>query len=244
LRKTVLRRDVRFEDGAFRKSRGTKMGEKSSPHIQMSPQQTTVTQSSGPPVLVTTDSQVTGPQGSSSQATGPQVSGSGTSESTLGSLSSGDGVEQGESLTRDTTSERRKPKWLQDTLREAQGSVGNPRLAMRESKPPERFCSYIAMVSSIWESEPSTFEEAFGRQVWRDAMMEEYNSIMKNDVWEVVLRPEGKLVVTSKWLYKLKHAVDGSIEKYKARFVARGFSRESTMMRPLRRWLDTLRLDR
>jgi hypothetical protein len=95
---------------------------------------------------------------------------------------------------------------------------------VRESKPPERFCSYIAMVSSIQESEPSTFEEATSRQVWRDSMMEEYNSIMKNDIWEVVPRPEGKSVVTSKWLYKLKHAADGSIEKYKACFVARGFS--------------------
>jgi hypothetical protein len=55
-------------------------------------------------------------------------------------------------------------------------------------------------------------------------MMEEYQSIMKNDVWEIVLRPEGKSVVTSKWIYKIKHAADGSIEKQKARFVARGFS--------------------
>jgi hypothetical protein len=55
-------------------------------------------------------------------------------------------------------------------------------------------------------------------------MMEEYNSIMKNDVWEVVPRLEGKSAVTSRWLYKLKHAADGSIEKYKALFVARGFS--------------------
>jgi hypothetical protein len=31
-------------------------------------------------------------------------------------------------------------------------------------------------------------------------------------------------VVTSKWIYKIKHATDGSIEKHKARFVARGFS--------------------
>ena len=51
-------------------------------------------------------------------------------------------------------------------------------------------------------------------------MMDEYHSIMKNDVWEIVLRPEGKSVVTSRWLYKLKHAADGSVVKYKARFVA------------------------
>jgi hypothetical protein len=109
-------------------------------------------------------------------------------------------------------------------LREAQGLVGNPRQAVRESKPPKRFCNYIAMVSSIRESEPSTFEEVAGRQVWRDAMMEAYNSIMKNDVWEIVPRPEGKSVVTSRWLYKLKYAADGRIEKQKARFVVRGFS--------------------
>jgi hypothetical protein len=57
-------------------------------------------------------------------------------------------------------------------------------------------------------------------------MVEEYQSIMKNDVWEVVPRPEGKSVVTSKWLFKIKHAADGSIEKYKARFVACGFSQK------------------
>ena len=33
-------------------------------------------------------------------------------------------------------------------------------------------------------------------------------------------------MVSSKWIYKIKHAVDGSIEKYKARFVATGFSQK------------------
>jgi hypothetical protein len=33
-------------------------------------------------------------------------------------------------------------------------------------------------------------------------------------------------VVSSKWLYKIKHVAHGSIEKYKARFVARGFSQK------------------
>jgi hypothetical protein len=49
---------------------------------------------------------------------------------------------------------------------------------------------------------------------------------MKNDVWEVVLRPEEKSVATSKWIYKIKHATYENIKKYKARFVARGFSQK------------------
>ena len=57
-------------------------------------------------------------------------------------------------------------------------------------------------------------------------MLEEYNSILSNDVWEVVPRPQGKSVVTSKWIYKVKFLTDGSVEKCKVRFVARGFSQK------------------
>ena len=55
-------------------------------------------------------------------------------------------------------------------------------------------------------------------------MIEEYQSIMKNDVSDVFSRPEGKSIVTSKWIYKIKHAADGNIEKYKPIFVACGLS--------------------
>jgi hypothetical protein len=55
-------------------------------------------------------------------------------------------------------------------------------------------------------------------------MKEEYQSIIKNDVLEIVPKLKKKYVVSSKWLYKIKHNVDGSIEKHKARFVARVFS--------------------
>ena len=79
-------------------------------------------------------------------------------------------------------------------------------------------------MSTIIQNEPSSFSNAVKHQVWKDVMTKEYESIMKNDVWEVVPRPQDKTFVTSKWLYKIKHAADGSIEKYKARFVARGFS--------------------
>jgi hypothetical protein len=78
-------------------------------------------------------------------------------------------------------------------------------------------------MSHIIDYEPSSYE-ASSQPVWRDAMMEEYQSIMKNDVWDIIPRPKGKSVVTSKWIYKIKHVADGSIEKHKARFVAIGFS--------------------
>ena len=49
---------------------------------------------------------------------------------------------------------------------------------------------------------------------------------MKNDVWDIVPKLEIKSVVSSKWIYKIKNAADGSIEKYKAIFMARGFSQK------------------
>jgi hypothetical protein len=57
-------------------------------------------------------------------------------------------------------------------------------------------------------------------------MMEEYQSIMKNDVWKTTLRLEGISIVTSKWTYKIKHDVEGNIDNYKEIFVARGLSQK------------------
>jgi hypothetical protein len=73
----------------------------------------------------------------------------------------------------------------------------------------------VALMAQISDAEPTIYEDVAKQQVWKDAMVEEYQSIMKNDVWEVVPRPKGKSVVTSKWLFKIKHAVDGSIENTK-----------------------------
>ena len=57
-------------------------------------------------------------------------------------------------------------------------------------------------------------------------MVEEYSSIMTNDVWEVVPRPQDRSVVDSRWIYKIKYAADGTVEKYKARFVAKGYAQK------------------
>ena len=117
------------------------------------------------------------------------------------------------------------PSWLRDTLEDVENHMA-PRGTFRESKKSNRYQGYLAAMSTIVQSDLGSFEEAAKHQVWKDAMHEEYESIMKNDVWDVVPRLKDKKVVTSKWLYKIKHGSDGSAEKFKARFVACGFSQK------------------
>jgi hypothetical protein len=78
-------------------------------------------------------------------------------------------------------------------------------------------------MTNILDEEPTTFEEAFQKGQWKEAMTKEQRSIMKNEVWEIVPRTKEKSVVASKWVYKIKHEEDESVDKYKARFIARGF---------------------
>jgi hypothetical protein len=81
-------------------------------------------------------------------------------------------------------------------------------------------------LSNIIVVEPTDYEEDAKKKEWIGSMIEEYQSIIKNDVWDVVLRSKEKIVFSSKCIYKIKHATDGSIEKYKERFVAQGFSQK------------------
>ena len=82
----------------------------------------------------------------------------------------------------------------------------------------------MALVGECADTEPSSFEEVVQQPVWVDAMVEECDSIIRNSVWDVVPRPQGKSVVSSRWLYKVKQAANGSVDKHKTRFVAQGFS--------------------
>ena len=57
-------------------------------------------------------------------------------------------------------------------LHHVEEHVATPSSTFRQSIPSMRFSSYLALTSSINDSEPSTFEEAIDEQVWRDAMVE------------------------------------------------------------------------
>lgn len=55
-------------------------------------------------------------------------------------------------------------------------------------------------------------------------MNDEYQSLMENRTWSLVPLPQGRSAIGCRWTYKLKHGADGTIQRYKARFVAKGYS--------------------
>ena len=61
----------------------------------------------------------------------------------------------------------------------------------------------MELMTELINSKPSNFRKAAQHDVWQEAILEEYDSIMKNQVWEVVLGPQGKKVVGSRWIYKV-----------------------------------------
>jgi hypothetical protein len=120
---------------------------------------------------------------------------------------------------------KKRPAWLEATLQYAE-RIKVLEGTSRKTKRPKRFSSYVAYMTKLLDEEPTTFKEVVKKEQWKEAMVEEHQSIMRNEVWEIVPRPKEKSVVTSKWVYKIKHATDGSVHKYKARFMARGFSQK------------------
>jgi histone deacetylase 1/2 len=52
----------------------------------------------------------------------------------------------------------------------------------------------------------------------------EYDALIPNDTWSLVPRPPGVNVVTGKWIYQNKLLADGSLDRYKARWVLQGFT--------------------
>jgi hypothetical protein len=124
-----------------------------------------------------------------------------------------------------TISHKTNPAWSRELIQDGE-KYGVPEGTKRHVKKPKPFSSYMALMCDLLEKEPTCFEEAIKNKEWVDAMTEEYQSIVKNDVWEIVPRLNRKDVVSSRWIFKIKHVVDVSIEKYKARFVAHGFSQK------------------
>ena len=100
-------------------------------------------------------------------------------------------LQEGEQMDPPTTRGRTR-KELRQILRDEEEFVEAHRNENRQHRQLERYQALIVQVG-----EPSSFREAAQHQVWVDAMVEEYSSIMTNDVWEVVPRPQDISVVGS-----------------------------------------------
>ena len=74
--------------------------------------------------------------------------------------------------------------------------------------------------------EPNSVEEALALPQWCEAMQEELQSIESNNTWELVPRPSHQKVIGVKWIYKAKFCSDGSLDKYKACLVAKGYAQK------------------
>ena len=102
---------------------------------------------------------------------------------------------------------------------------------VRQRRKPSRFQDDdydddCLLVSSEME-EPKTVHEALnGEQSsqWREAMGSEYSYLLMNDTWDAVPPPEGKNIVGSCWILKVKRDKNGSVDHFKARLVAQGYS--------------------
>jgi hypothetical protein len=80
------------------------------------------------------------------------------------------------------------------------------------------------MVRVIQEVEPTCFEHVVGNPKWDNAMDEKMVALDANVTWELVALPKDKKAIGCKWVYKVKHNADGSVNRYKTRLVAKGYA--------------------
>ena len=71
--------------------------------------------------------------------------------------------------------------------------------------------------------EPTTSAQALKDPKWRQAMSDEFNALIRNDTWQLIPASSSKNVVGCKWIFHTKRHSNGSIDRYKACLVAKGF---------------------
>jgi hypothetical protein len=116
-----------------------------------------------------------------------------------------------------------------DTLEERQAKIVKAMLAIAQTIDigPEE----VALLASVGVETipiPKTYEEAisdpkYGPE-WLAAIQQEVAQLIANGTFEEEEQPRGVNLVTTKWVFLVKLNLDGSVERFKARLVARGFS--------------------
>ncbi|KAJ0580833.1 putative RNA-directed DNA polymerase [Helianthus annuus] len=74
------------------------------------------------------------------------------------------------------------------------------------------------------KTDPTSFKVAAKQREWVMAMRKEIGALHQNKTWTFVPRPANTNIVGSKWIFRTKYLLDGTIERHKARLVAQGFT--------------------
>nr|GEW51535.1 retrovirus-related Pol polyprotein from transposon TNT 1-94 [Tanacetum cinerariifolium] len=115
-------------------------------------------------------------------------------------------------------------KWTKDHLLEnITGQLARPVSTRLQIHEQALFCYYDAFLTSV---EPKTYKDALTQSFWIEAMQEEVNEFERLEVGELVPRPDKVMVITLKWIYKVKLDELGGILKNKAHLVARSYRQE------------------
>ncbi|GJZ74978.1 retrovirus-related pol polyprotein from transposon TNT 1-94 [Tanacetum coccineum] len=115
-------------------------------------------------------------------------------------------------------------KWTKDHLMDnVIGDPSRPVSTRHQLHDEALFCYFDAFLSSI---KPKSYKEALMKSSWIEAMQEELNEFERLEVWELVSRPDHVMIITLKWIYKVKLDELGGVLKNKALLVARGYRQE------------------
>jgi histone deacetylase 1/2 len=71
--------------------------------------------------------------------------------------------------------------------------------------------------------EPTSVKTALADSKWSQAMKDEYQALINNNTWTLVPLPPHRKAIGCKWIFRVKENPDGTINKYKARLVPKGF---------------------
>jgi hypothetical protein len=93
---------------------------------------------------------------------------------------------------------------------------------------PDRL-TLSATTASTLSPVPSSVCAALVDPNWCRAMEEEFAALITNNTWDLVPRPVGSNVITDKWIFKHKFNFDGSLERYKVRWLLRGFTQRPSV---------------
>ena len=100
------------------------------------------------------------------------------------------------------------------------------RRSHRVTTLPSHLRDFHCFSALAYLQEPQSFREASSNPLWQQAMKEELDALHKTGTWDLVDLPPGKFAIGCKWIYKIKTRSDGTVDRYKARLVARGFTQE------------------